>query len=87
VPTTHNAATDSSRFVFTEREDSYGFHLEVRDGDAWRAVTAGGNALVAGSSFDLRPSSVSESGDGLEFSGSRAGGLSWNGTVSPSFDS
>lgn len=83
MPTTHNAATDNSRFVFTEHEDGYGFHLEVRDGDAWRAVTADGNALVAGVSFDLRPSSVSESGDGLEFAGSRAGGLNWHGTVAP----
>ncbi len=72
-----SATTDHSRFVL----DESGFHLEVLDVGAWRRVTALGNPLVGGAAFDLRPSDVTASGDGLAFSG--AAPWPWRGTVRP----
>ena len=76
-----------SRLVFTPGEKGYGFHLEVRNGQAWRRVTGEDNTLVSGESFDLRPTEITASGDGLVIAGSRtdeAGGTyTWAGTVEP----
>jgi len=81
------ATAGDSRFVFTQGDEGFGFHLEVRDAGVWRPVTAKGNALVNGESFDLRPTEVSGFEDGVTFSGSQADGVSgsysWRGTVSP----
>lgn len=42
----------------------YGYGLSVADGrEGWRAVTAGDNPLVRGSSFDLRPTEIAKIGD------------------------
>src|SRR5688500_6250816 len=52
----------------------YGFGLSVRtdDGNAWRAVTAPGNPLVRGSSFDLHPTDLRRRDDStLAMSGKR----------------
>lgn len=80
-------ATEHSRFVFTAGDHGFGFHIEVRDGDAWRRVTAVDNPLVSGEAFNLRPTNVTASGAGLAMSGGRtdyAGRrYTWIGTVRP----
>jgi hypothetical protein len=79
-------ATAGSRLVFTPGEKGYGFHLEVADGELWRPVTAAGNTLVAGESFDLRPTQVTGGPHALAISGSRTGveaSYTWQGTVAP----
>jgi hypothetical protein len=82
------ATTSGSRLVFTRGEESqgYGFHLEVRDGETWRRVTGADNVLVSGESFDLRPTEITASGDGLVIAGSRTDAdrkYAWQGTVMP----
>jgi hypothetical protein len=81
------ATTGESRFVFTPGPAGYGFHLEVCDSEVWRRVTAEDGALVSGEAFDLRPTTVSASGDGLVIAGSRADesgrAYTWRGTVTP----
>ncbi len=75
------AATDRSRFVLVPGKDGFGFHLEVLDAGGWRRVTAPGNPLVGGETFDLRPARVTASHDGLDLSGS--GPCPWRGSVRP----
>jgi hypothetical protein len=76
-----SAATDHGRFVFVPGEAGFGFHLEVLDAGIWRRVTALGNPLVSGTTFDLRPADVTAVRDGLAFSG--WGPWPWRGTVRP----
>ena len=80
-------ANPGSRLVFTPGQKGYGFHVEVADGAGWRRVSAEDNTLVAGESFDLRPTQITGSPDSLVISGSgpegAEGAYTWAGTVAP----
>jgi hypothetical protein len=46
------------QLVFDKVADGYGYRINVRDGERWRPVSAPGNPLVRGSSFNLFPLEV-----------------------------
>ena len=56
------------RIVFSDGATP-GFHLEVLENGKWRIASAANNALVSGPSFDLRPSDIHISKEGLNLNG------------------
>ena len=56
------------RIVFSDGATP-GFHLEVLENGEWRIASAANNALVSGPSFDLRPSDIHISKEGLNLNG------------------
>ncbi|HEY4266648.1 MAG TPA: hypothetical protein VGM94_00515 [Galbitalea sp.] len=80
-------ASGGGRVVF-QRVDSddddprFGYSVEVKtkEDGAWKCVSATDNVLVAGPSFNLRPSSVVATDDGIELAGATES-ATWSGSV------
>jgi hypothetical protein len=72
--------TEKARIVFEPGERGYGYAVEVATAGGWRRVSAAGNPLVAGPSFDLRPDAVRVVDGALELEG-RTGAYGWRGEV------
>lgn len=81
MPTTHILEGERARIVFEPAErGGFGYAVEVADAGAWRRVTAAANSLVAGDTFDLRPTDVEKTYEGLRLTGSRDD-YDWEATV------
>jgi hypothetical protein len=77
----HHLTGREARIVLEPGPDGFGYAVDVVSDGAWRRVTASGNVLVAGPSFDLRPEEVRVAADGgLELQG-RTPAFTWTGSI------
>ena len=77
---TFSLTNDRARIVFASQASNYGYSIEVANDGEWQRVTAPGNALIAGPTFDLRPSEITETDAGLQLAGTTTE-YSWHGSV------
>jgi hypothetical protein len=81
LSSTHVIEGERARIVFEPTaEGGFGYAIEVSDAGFWRRVSAAGNALVAGNSFNLRPTEIEKTHEELRLTGSNDA-YRWQGTV------